>query len=64
ADIGGFIIFVTPGVFFLLFLNYYGEQVCISGKTFAKLYDITPCASAGRPKFKVPSAGRYNIQVL
>ncbi|CUJ92685.1 PA14 domain protein [Shimia thalassica] len=64
ADIRGYIKFDTPGVYDLEFFTNDGAQVWISGKTVAKLDDITPCASAGRPKVKVPSAGWYNIQVL
>lgn len=64
ADIRGYIKFPAPGVYDLEFFTNDGAQVWISGKSVAKLDQITPCASAGRPKVKVPSAGWYDIKVL
>ncbi|SHI76484.1 PA14 domain-containing protein [Shimia gijangensis] len=64
ADIRGYIKFPAPGVYDLEFFSNDGMQAWISGKQVAKLDDVTPCASAGRPKVKVPSAGWYDLKVI
>lgn len=64
ADIRGYIKFDAPGVYDLEFFSNDGMQAWISGKSVAKLDDVTPCASAGRPKVSVPSAGWYDLKVI
>jgi len=64
ANISGYIKFDKPGVYDLEFFSNDGLQVWISGKSVAKLDAITPCASAGRPKVSVPSAGWYDLKAL
>lgn len=64
ADISGYIKFDKPGVYDLEFFSNDGLQVWISGKSVAKLDQITPCSSAGRPKVKVPKAGWYDFKAL
>lgn len=64
ADISGYIKFSAPGIYDLEFFSNDGMQAWISGKQVAKLDDVTPCASAGRPKVNVPKAGWYDIKVI
>lgn len=64
ADIRGYIKFDAPGVYNLEFFSNDGMQAWISGQQVARLDDITPCASAGRPQVKVPSAGWYDLKVV
>ncbi|WP_164727019.1 PA14 domain-containing protein [Shimia sediminis] len=64
ADISGYIKFPSAGVYELEFFTNDGAQFWISGKSVAKLDEITPCSSAGRPKVNVPKAGWYDFKAL
>lgn len=64
ANISGYIKFDAPGVYDMEFFSNDGLQVWIGGKSVAKLDAVTPCASAGRPKVNVPSAGWYELKAI
>ncbi|TCL10003.1 PA14 domain-containing protein [Shimia isoporae] len=64
ADITGYIKFPAAGTYDLEFFTNDGAEFWIGGQTVAKLNGITPCASAGRPKIKVPSAGWYDFRAV
>ncbi|MGR3714761.1 MAG: PA14 domain-containing protein [Shimia sp.] len=64
ADISGYIKFPAAGTYDLEFFTNDGAQFWIGGQSVAKLHGITPCASAGRPKIKVPSAGWYDFRAV
>ncbi|WP_270729266.1 PA14 domain-containing protein [Shimia sp. Alg240-R146] len=64
ADISGYIKFPAAGTYDLEFFSNDGSEIWIDGKQVAKLNGISPCASAGRPKIKVPSAGWYDFKAV
>ncbi len=64
ANISGYIKFPAAGTYDLEFFSNDGSQIWIGGQSVAKLNGITPCASAGRPKIKVPSAGWYDFKAV
>ena len=64
ADISGYIKFPSAGTYDMEFFTNDGAQFWIGGQSVGRLNGITPCASAGRPKVKVPQAGWYEFKAL